>query len=85
MDIIEQLMIQTYKHNYSLFVKKYGYDRANKLLDMAFGDSWKEHKEMIWQWYDTDRKNTTIEIELEENELSLQQQAHQSQCDEGLL
>jgi hypothetical protein len=148
MDVIEQLMIKSLKHNYSEFVKKYGYDRANELLDMAFGSLWKEHQEMIWQWYDTDKSNAPIIADIkdcefpptnkknnylrsvvhkyddlykfdanesiynlalrmedahwlelkeaikhpdgklnlfEEHELSLQQQAHQSQCDDGLL
>ena len=85
MNMVDTLMIQSMKHNYCELVECYGYDKANESLEKLFGSLWNENKEMIWQWYDTDRKHTTIEHELAENDLMLQQQWHQSQCDEESL
>ena len=59
-DIIDTLMLSSLKHNYVEFVELYGFEEANKKLHNLFGETWLQHKELVWQWYDTDRPHITV-------------------------
>ena len=61
-DIIDSLIVISMRHNYSDFVKLYGYDSANEKLQRLFGDAWLAHKEDVWQWYDAGEVQETLVV-----------------------
>jgi len=63
-DVIDSLIVSSLRHNYSEFVRLYGYDKANEKLHNLFGDTWLTHREDIWVWYDAGEVHTTTVVNL---------------------
>ena len=60
-EIVNSLVYSTLKHNYFLFVDKFGYEDADIRLEQLFGQTWLSVRETIWQEYDREVFGVTYE------------------------
>lgn len=51
-EIINSLTLSCIKHNYREFVVEFGFRDADRRMEMLFGNTWNDCKQLIWQWHD---------------------------------
>ena len=51
--IFSDLHLESMKANYPGLVKNLGFAGANGAMELLYSSSWPDHKETIWQWYDS--------------------------------
>jgi hypothetical protein len=56
-ELMDSLVLSSMRANYLDFVQVYGCELASERMEALYKETWKKHREVVWQWFDLEMKD----------------------------